>query len=141
MPLSYHLFIWCTDRANCPFAASGLKYYDLVAGIGPGVRLGDSVVVHFDCLYRGIDVVSSRSARLLGGNRVVAEPFQFTAGGGVSTNAIRIAGDSAGGLFAGVSGPKPPPALSHAVEGMKVGGKVRTNLGCLPFNVLKKRKR
>ena len=29
--------------------------------------------VHFDCLYKGIDVASSRSARLLGGNRTVAE--------------------------------------------------------------------
>lgn len=29
--------------------------------------------VHYDCLYRGLDVVSSRSARLLGGNRTIAE--------------------------------------------------------------------
>ncbi len=29
--------------------------------------------VHYDCIYRGIDVVSSRSARLLGGNRTIAE--------------------------------------------------------------------
>lgn len=29
--------------------------------------------VHFDCKFRGIDVVSSRSARLLGGNRSIAE--------------------------------------------------------------------
>jgi hypothetical protein len=29
--------------------------------------------VHYDCLFRGIDAVSSRSARLLGGNRTIAE--------------------------------------------------------------------
>ena len=28
------------------------------------------VTVHFDCKYRGLDVVSSRSARLLGGNQL-----------------------------------------------------------------------
>ena len=31
------------------------------------------MTVHYDCKYRGIDVVSSRSARMLGGNRSVAE--------------------------------------------------------------------
>lgn len=29
--------------------------------------------VHFDCIYKGIDVVSSRQARLLGGNRTISE--------------------------------------------------------------------
>lgn len=29
--------------------------------------------VHFDTIYKGIDVASSRSARLLGGNRTLAE--------------------------------------------------------------------
>jgi hypothetical protein len=29
--------------------------------------------VHFDCLYRGIDAVSSRYARTLGGNRTIAQ--------------------------------------------------------------------
>ena len=29
--------------------------------------------VHFDCMYKGIDVVSSRQARLLGGNRTISE--------------------------------------------------------------------
>lgn len=33
--------------------------------------------VHFDCLYKGIDVASSRSARLLGGNRTIAEVHTF----------------------------------------------------------------
>jgi peptidylprolyl isomerase len=36
----------------------------------------------------------------------------------------KVAGESAGGLFAGTSGPKPPPALSTAVIGMRPGGKV-----------------
>lgn len=31
--------------------------------------------------------------------------------------------ESAGGLYAGGGGPKPPPALSRAAEGMRVGGK------------------
>ena len=29
--------------------------------------------VHFDCIYKGINVVSSRQARLLGGNRTISE--------------------------------------------------------------------
>eukprot|EP00983_Pelagomonas_calceolata_P050322 1141918-Pelagomonas_calceolata.AAC.4 len=29
--------------------------------------------VHYDCTFRGIDAVSSRAARLLGGNRIIAE--------------------------------------------------------------------
>ena len=29
--------------------------------------------VHFDCMYKSLDVVSSRSARLLGANRSIAE--------------------------------------------------------------------
>ena len=36
--------------------------------------------------------------------------------------------DTANGLFAGAGGPKPPPALSSAVLGMRTGGKV----GCSP---------
>jgi hypothetical protein len=31
------------------------------------------VQVHFDCRFRGIDAVSSRYARTLGGNRTIAE--------------------------------------------------------------------
>ena len=75
-------------------------------------------------MFRGIDVVSSRSARLLGGNRTIAEPFEFIAGLPVSAQPVKKMNDSAGGLFAGTSGPKPPPALSTAVLGMKRGGKV-----------------
>ena len=93
----------------------------------PPVAPGDTVTVHFDSLFRGIDVASSRSARLLGGNRTIAEPFVFVAGAAVdaTSRAARPVGDSAGGLFSGASGPQPPLALSKAVLGMRVGGKVR----------------
>lgn len=59
---------------------------------------------------------------MLGGNRTIAEPFQFLAGEPVSAKSAKVMGDSAGGLFSGMGGPKPPPALSTAVVGMKVGG-------------------
>ena len=39
-----------------------------------------------------------------------------------SKKAQKVA-ETAGGLFAGSGGPKPPPALSSAVVGMHVGGK------------------
>lgn len=103
-----------------------LRYYDILPGTksSQGVSAGDTVSVHFDCLFRNIDAVSTRSARLLGENRVIAEPYQFIAGtrlDGPSPNAT--ASDGGGGLFSGQSGPKPPQALSYAVIGMKVGGK------------------
>jgi hypothetical protein len=50
------------------------------------------------------------------------QPFEFIAGQAVSNRARKI-DDSAGGLFSGVGGPKPPQALSTAVLGMKTGGK------------------
>ncbi len=56
--------------------------------------------------------------------RVAAQPFEFTAGSPVSGAAIKKISDSANGLFAGSGGPKPPPALSTAVLGMRSGGKV-----------------
>lgn len=75
----------------------GLRYYELIEGQGKIVEKGDRVLVrvyvfvkrrlmmstwvhnytliqvHFDCLYKSLDVVSTRAARLLAGNRVVAE--------------------------------------------------------------------
>ncbi|GMH45624.1 hypothetical protein BSKO_13581 [Bryopsis sp. KO-2023] len=104
-------------------SSDGLKMYDLVEGKGAAVGAGSKVVVHYDCKFRGIDVVSSRSARLLGGNRVVAEPFEFTAGEGVIVGTKIISDRGGGGLFTGDGGPSPPPALSTAVIGMKEGGK------------------
>ena len=81
--------------------------------------------VHYDCVYKGLDVVSSRQSRLLGGNRTISEPFEFVAGAAVAgVSPVKIV-DSAGGLFSGQGGPTPPPALSTAVLGMRAGGKVR----------------
>ena len=42
----------------------------------------------------------------------------------MSAIGVKKINDSANGLFSGQSGVKPPPALSTAVIGMKVGGKV-----------------
>jgi hypothetical protein len=43
------------------------------------------VVVHFECRYRSLSVVSTRAARTLGGNRTVAEV------GGLGRVAVRPA--------------------------------------------------
>lgn len=51
------------------------------------------------------------------------QPLEFTAGERVNLYAKK-ADSTAGGLFAGGSGPKPPPAISTAVIGMKPGGRV-----------------
>ncbi|GIL87656.1 hypothetical protein Vretimale_14667 [Volvox reticuliferus] len=104
--------------------SNGLRVYDLEEGSGPEVKPGDKIVVHYDCLYRGLDVVSSRSARLLGGNRTIAEPYEFIVGEPVYSASLKpYDSDSANPLFAGSSGPKPPQALSLSVVGMKKGGK------------------
>ena len=88
--------------------------------------------VHYDCVYKGLDVVSSRQSRLLGGNRTISEPFEFVAGAAVAgVSPVKIV-DSAGGLFSGQGGPTPPPALSTAVLGMRAGGKVR--LPAVPYS-------
>lgn len=80
-------------------ADDGLKYFDQAVGSGAVAEKGKKVKVgcggyfacrplqhgqfprltsvfvqvHFDCMYKGIDVVSSRQARLLGGNRTISE--------------------------------------------------------------------
>ncbi|VAI42127.1 unnamed protein product [Triticum turgidum subsp. durum] len=58
------------DYASTP---DGLKYYDLIEGKGPTAEKGSTVQVHFDCIYRSITVVSSREAKLLAGNRSIAQ--------------------------------------------------------------------
>ena len=83
-------------------AEDGIKYYDLATGNGElarpgktvsvsrlplmscvqlvahdGCLMSDSLQVHFDVKYKTLDVVSTRSARLLGGNRTVAEASPF----------------------------------------------------------------
>lgn len=45
------------------------------------VEEGTKVRVHYDVKYRGIDVVSSRQSRLLGGNRWVMAPFCHASAG------------------------------------------------------------
>jgi hypothetical protein len=48
------------------------------AAQGQGCKQCHTLVqVHFDCIYKGIDVVSSRQARLLGGNRTISEARGF----------------------------------------------------------------
>ncbi len=90
--------------------------------------LGRLAQVHYDCVYKGLDVVSSRQARLLGGNRTISEPFEFVAGAAVAGASPTRFVDSAGGLFSGQGGPTPPPALSTSVIGMRAGGKVRPRM-------------
>lgn len=51
-----------TRRTHCAWPGSSPKH-----------TFNMHTQVHYDCIYRGLDVVSSRSARLLGGNRTVAE--------------------------------------------------------------------
>ncbi len=160
------------------------------------LQLQPVLQVHFDCMYKSLDVVSSRSARLLGANRSIAEvsqldvtcltmpsighaqvqwsalpmrlnvvitnirlcnlslcqpsqqhgkfvlflqPVEFTAGLDVGSGGVKQpAGEGAGGLFSGASGPKPPAALSQAVLGMKPGGKVsETLITLMSFSLIK----
>lgn len=107
---------------------NGIQYYDLTTGNGEMAVPGKTISVHFDVLYKTLAVVSTRSARLLGGNRSVAEPFEFAVGEPVSEIGVKKINDSANGLFSGQSGVKPPPALSTAVIGMKTGGKRLVNV-------------
>lgn len=102
--------------------ANGLRVYDLEEGSGREIAAGDKIVVHFDCIYRGLDVVSSRAARLLGGNRTIAEPYEFIVGEPVSGAQVKYS-EGGNSLFSGAAGPAPPQALSKGVIGMKKGGK------------------
>ncbi|TKY75355.1 Peptidyl-prolyl cis-trans isomerase FKBP18 [Spatholobus suberectus] len=101
----------------------GLKYYDLVGGKGPVAEKGTTVQVHFDCLYRGITAVSSRESKLLAGNRIIAQPYEFTVGAPPGKERKREFVDKPKGLFSAQAAPKPPPAMYTIVEGMRVGGK------------------
>eukprot|EP00892_Ulva_mutabilis_P001524 jgi/Ulvmu1/11372/UM075_0034.1 len=103
---------------------NGLKFYDLEEGVGGEVARGDKVTVHFDCYIGKVDVVSSRYSALLGKNEIIPEPFGFIAGKPVGQRKAKKAdGGQANAAFSGQNGPKPPPALSTAVLGMKKGGK------------------
>uniref|UniRef100_A0A061S102 peptidylprolyl isomerase n=2 Tax=Tetraselmis sp. GSL018 TaxID=582737 RepID=A0A061S102_9CHLO len=104
---------------------NGLRVYDISKGNGKTVEAGDLVKVHFDCYFRGLDVVSTRSARVLVGNRILAEPLEIIAGGDLPKVSARSSSfdSESQGLFMPAGGPKPPPALTQAVLGMQVGGK------------------
>ncbi|XP_074273429.1 peptidyl-prolyl cis-trans isomerase FKBP18, chloroplastic [Silene latifolia] len=115
-------------RTNIPLeeyltTADGLKYLDLAEGKGPVAVKGSIVEVHFDCVYRGITALSSRESKLLAGNRIIAQPYQFQVGAPPGRERKREYVDKANGLFSAQAAPKPPPALYSIVEGMKVGGK------------------
>uniref|UniRef100_A0A7R9YVU0 peptidylprolyl isomerase n=1 Tax=Chlamydomonas euryale TaxID=1486919 RepID=A0A7R9YVU0_9CHLO len=112
-----------TEEDYTPSEEVGLPIYETEEGSGPDIKLGDRVLVHFDVMYRGLDVVSSRASRLLGANRTISEPFEFIVGSPVAEVSKKQMSDSAGGLFSGQGGPRPPPALSTAVLGMRRGGR------------------
>ncbi|CAL9071285.1 unnamed protein product [Musa textilis] len=102
---------------------NGLKYYDLIEGKGPKAEKGSTVQVHFDCIYRGITAISSRESKLLAGNRIIAQPYEFTVGSLPGKERKREFVENANGLYSAQAAPKPPPALYSITEGMKVGGK------------------
>ncbi|XP_043709697.1 peptidyl-prolyl cis-trans isomerase FKBP18, chloroplastic isoform X2 [Telopea speciosissima] len=104
-------------------SSNGLKYYDLAEGRGPIAEKGSTVQVHFDCIYRGITAVSSRESKLLAGNRIIAQPYEFKVGAPPGKERKREFVDNPNGLFSAQAAPKPPPAMYSITEGMKVGGK------------------
>ncbi|KAI3465471.1 hypothetical protein Pfo_022134 [Paulownia fortunei] len=104
-------------------SSDGLKYYDLVEGKGPVAEKGSTVQVHFDCIYRGITAVSSRESKLLAGNRIIAQPYEFQVGAIPGKERKREFVDNPNGLFSAQAAPKPPKAMYTITEGMKVGGK------------------
>ncbi|KAK7283472.1 hypothetical protein RIF29_13013 [Crotalaria pallida] len=116
------------NKKNIPIddyltSPDGLKYYDLIEGKGPVAEKGSTVLVHFDCLYRGITAISSRESKLLAGNRIIAQPYEFTVGAQPGKERKRDFVDNPNGLFSAQAAPKPPPAMYTVVEGMRVGGK------------------
>ncbi|CAK9178292.1 unnamed protein product [Ilex paraguariensis] len=104
-------------------SSDGLKYYDVVEGKGPVAEKGSTVQVHFDCLYHGITAVSSRESKLLAGNRIIAQPYEFQVGALPGKERKREFVDNPNGLFSAQAAPKPPTAMYTITEGMKVGGK------------------
>ncbi|EXB56284.1 Peptidyl-prolyl cis-trans isomerase FKBP18 [Morus notabilis] len=102
---------------------NGLKYYDVVEGKGPVAEKGSTVQVHFECVYRRITAISSRESKLLAGNRIIAQPYEFKVGDLPGKERKREFVDNPNGLFSAQAAPKPPPALYSITEGMKVGGK------------------
>ncbi|KAK4351771.1 hypothetical protein RND71_027289 [Anisodus tanguticus] len=104
-------------------SADGLKYYDILEGKGPVAEKGATVQVHFDCVYRNITAVSSRESKLLAGNRIISQPYEFQVGAPPGKERKRDFVDNPNGLFSAQAAPKPPKAMYAITEGMKVGGK------------------
>ncbi|KAK4803689.1 hypothetical protein SAY86_003506 [Trapa natans] len=116
------------NKKNIPLddystSPDGLKYYDIVEGKGPVAENGSTVQVHFDCVYRGITAISSRESKLLAGNRIIAQPYEFKVGSAPGKERKRDFVDNPNGLFSAQAAPKPPPAMYKITEGMKLGGK------------------
>ncbi|KAG5542615.1 hypothetical protein RHGRI_022216 [Rhododendron griersonianum] len=111
------------NEEGLELAADGLKYYDVVEGKGPVAEKGSTVQVHFDCLYGKITAVSSRESKLLAGNRIIAQPYEFKVGAPPGKERKRDFADNPNGLFSAQAAPKPPPAMYSITEGMKLGGK------------------
>lgn len=105
--------------------SNGVKYIDLTAGKGAEAEVGSTVTVHFDCIYKTLTVVSSRESKLLGGNRIIAEPYEFVVGSRPGIERKRDAVENANGLFSAQASPKPPKVMYTATAGMRVGGKRR----------------
>ncbi|MCO5607956.1 hypothetical protein L7F22_062158 [Adiantum nelumboides] len=105
-------------------SSEGIEYYDFLEGKGGVAEKGQAVLVHFDCMYRGIDAVSSRESKLLGGKRIIAQPYELVVGSVPGKERKREFVENANGLFSAQAAPKPSPALYSATEGMRVGGKV-----------------
>eukprot|EP00270_Netrium_digitus_P009108 TRINITY_DN2763_c0_g1_i1.p1 TRINITY_DN2763_c0_g1~~TRINITY_DN2763_c0_g1_i1.p1 ORF type:complete len:270 (+),score=41.55 TRINITY_DN2763_c0_g1_i1:46-810(+) len=101
----------------------GLKFYDVTEGNGEVAVAGKQASVHFDCIYKSLTVASSRESKLLGGNRIIAQPYEFVIGGKPGAERKRDYIENANGLFSAQAAPKPPRALYTVTEGMHVGGK------------------
>lgn len=67
--------------------------------------------------------MSSRESKLLAGNRIIAQPYEFKVGAPPGKERKRDFVDNPNGLFSAQAAPKPPPAMYSITEGMKVGGK------------------
>jgi peptidylprolyl isomerase len=59
---------------------AGVEFGDQKVGDGKVLVDGALATIHFDVKLRGLTVVSTRTARTLGGNRTVSEPLQFSFG-------------------------------------------------------------
>ena len=59
---------------------AGVEYGDARIGNGNEIKAGALTTIHFDVKLRGLTVLSTRTARALGGNRTVSEPMQFLYG-------------------------------------------------------------